>query len=74
MKNSKRCPKRQSDDIIRIPGKREAGGAGNLTSVSSWNLFNAVAPTLHVCGSCGYMENWVTSARDIARLKAKYAE
>jgi predicted nucleic-acid-binding Zn-ribbon protein len=74
MKNSKRCPKCQSDDILRVPGKRQAGGAGNLISVSSWNLFNTVAPTLHVCASCGYTENWVMSARDIARVKARYAD
>jgi len=28
MKNRKRCPKCPSDDIIPIPGKREADGAG----------------------------------------------
>jgi hypothetical protein len=73
MKNSKRCPKCQSADIILIPGKREAGGAGNLISVSSWNLFNTVAPVLHVRGSCGYIENWLISPEDIARVKACYA-
>jgi ribosomal protein S27AE len=73
MKNTKRCPKCQSSDIILIPGKREAGGAGNLISVSRWNLFDTVAPVLHVCGSCGYMENWLGSPGDIARVKARYA-
>jgi hypothetical protein len=70
MKNTKQCPKCQSDDIILIPGKREVGGAGNLIGVSRWNLFNTVAPVLHVCG---YMENWLVSPRDIARVKARYA-
>ena len=72
MKNTRRCSKCQSDDIILIPGKRDAGGAGNIISVSGWNPFNAVAPTLHVCGSCGFMENWVMSPGDIARLKGRY--
>jgi len=46
MKNTKRCPKCQSDEIILISGKREAGGTGNLFSI-----FDTVAPVFHVCGS-----------------------
>ena len=72
MKNSKRCPKCQSDEIILVPGKREPGGAGNLISVSRWNMFAAVKPVLHVCGTCGYMENWLLSREDIERVKATY--
>jgi hypothetical protein len=30
MKNTKRCPKCQSDEIILIPGKSEASGADKL--------------------------------------------
>jgi ribosomal protein S27AE len=72
MKNTKRCPKCQSSDIVLVPGKREEGGSGNLVRVSRWNIFAAVKPTLHVCGSCGYMENWLMSAEDIGRVKSMY--
>ena len=48
MKNTKRCPKCQSNEIILISGKREAGGAGNLISVSRWNIFDTLAPVFHV--------------------------
>ena len=72
MQNANQCPKCQSSDIVLVPGKREAGGAGNLISVSRWNIFAAVKPVLHVCGSCGYMENWLASPQEIARVKAKY--
>ena len=74
MKNTKRCPKCQSADIILVPGKREEGGSGNLIRVSRWNIFAAVKPTRHVCGSCGYTENWLVSREDIARVKAMYAK
>jgi predicted nucleic-acid-binding Zn-ribbon protein len=74
MKNSKRCTKCQSRDIILVPGKRDAGGAGNLIRVSRWNAFAAVKPVLHVCGACGYMENWLVSSDDIARVKGMYGE
>jgi hypothetical protein len=36
-----------------IPGKREAGGAGNVIRVSWWNVFATIKPLRHVCGSCG---------------------
>ena len=74
MKNAKRCPKCQATDIVLIPGKREAGGAGNVISVRRWNMFAVVKPVLHVCGSCGYMENWLGSREDIARVKGMYAK
>jgi predicted nucleic-acid-binding Zn-ribbon protein len=74
MKNAKKCPKCQSNDIILVPGKREEGGAGNIIRVSRWNTFAAVKPVRHICGSCGYMENWLVSREDIARVKAIYAK
>jgi len=74
MKKTKRCPKCQSSDIILIPGKREEGGAGNVIRVSRWNIFAVVKPVLHVCASCGYMENWLVSPEDIGRVKAHYAK
>jgi len=72
MKNTKKCPKCQSSDIVLIAGKREAGGSGNLVSVSRWNIFAVVKPVLHLCASCGYMENWLVSREDIARVKAAH--
>jgi hypothetical protein len=58
MKNSGKCPKCQSIDIVGIPGKRAAGGAGNLISVGL-NPFSTV--------------KWLDAASDIARVKARYA-
>jgi|RhiMethySRZTD1v2_1073278.scaffolds.fasta_scaffold166559_3 hypothetical protein len=72
MKTTKRCPKCESEDIILVPGKREAGGTSNLIGVSRWNMFAAVKPVLHVCALCGYMENWLVSPKDIAKVKARY--
>lgn len=74
MKNTKKCPKCQSSDIVQVPGKREEGGSGNIIRVSRWNIFAAVKPVLHVCCSCGYMENWLVSRDDIARVKGMYGK
>jgi len=74
MKDTKRCPKCRSADIILVPGERAEGGAGNLIRVSRWNPFAVVKPVLHVCGTCGYTENWLASSDDIARVKAIYGQ
>jgi hypothetical protein len=37
-------------------------------------MFSVVKPVLHVCGSCGYIENWLMSRDDIARVKGMYAK
>jgi predicted nucleic-acid-binding Zn-ribbon protein len=70
MKNTKKCPKCRSSDIVLIPGRRDTGG--NVINVSRWNVFSVVKPTFHVCGSCGYIENWLVSPEDIARVKVMY--
>jgi predicted nucleic-acid-binding Zn-ribbon protein len=71
MKNTRKCPKCQSADIIRIPGKRAPGGAGNLIQVG-WNLFSTVKPVRYACATCGFTEDWLDSGDDIARVKAYY--
>jgi predicted nucleic-acid-binding Zn-ribbon protein len=72
MKNSKRCPKCKATDIVRIPGMLGAYGAGNNIIVGR-TIFSAVKVTRYLCGSCGFSEEWIDDASDIAKIKAKYA-
>jgi ribosomal protein S27AE len=72
MKNSKRCPKCQSKDVIRIPGEIGAYGAGNNIRVG-WTVFHAVKVTRYLCGSCGFSEEWMDSSDDRARIRKKFA-
>jgi transposase-like protein len=71
MQNSRTCPKCQSSDIVRIPGEARAFGAGNNISVGS-TIFSAVKVTRYLCASCGFSEEWIESADDIARIKEKF--
>jgi hypothetical protein len=71
MRNSKRCPKCQSTDIVRIPGEARAFGAGNNISTGA-TIFSSVKVTRYLCTSCGFSEEWIDSADDIAKLKKKY--
>ena len=72
MKNTKTCPKCRSADIVRIPGEVRAFGAGNNIIVGA-TIFSAAKVTRYLCASCGFGEEWVESAEDIARIKAKYS-
>lgn len=75
MKNSNRCPKCQSDNIVRINGWTGAYGVGNniplKNSISS--LFNPkkwkmpINVNRYVCCSCGFTEEWIDQ-EDLARL------
>jgi predicted nucleic-acid-binding Zn-ribbon protein len=67
MKNSRKCPKCQSSDIVRVPGKLGPFGVEfGMTQLSS------IKVTRYLCASCGFMEYWIDSANDIARVKKKY--
>jgi hypothetical protein len=70
MKNSKKCGKCQSLDIIRVPG--EVAAIGNNIKLGGFSFWS-VPVTRYVCATCGFTEEWVDAADDIAKVKRKYA-
>ena len=74
MRNSKTRPKCKSTDIVRIPGRVDNYGAGNIIRIGVWSIFiNSPKVTRYLCAACGFSEEWVDSADDIGRVKKKYA-
>jgi predicted nucleic-acid-binding Zn-ribbon protein len=71
MQNSRACPKCQNTEVIRIPGESRPFGAGNNIIVGA-TIFSAVKVTRYLCASCGFSEEWIESAEDIAKIKKKY--
>lgn len=71
MKNSQVCPKCESNDIIRIPGKKGAYGAGNNIQVG-FTVMSAVKVTRYLCGTCGFSEEWIDEKADIQKLREKF--
>lgn len=69
MKNTGKCPKCDSSDIIRIPGWRGSHGAGNNVP-TGW--FGAARVTRFLCGKCGFSEEWIESPDDIDDIRSKY--
>jgi hypothetical protein len=71
MKNSHKCPKCQSREIVKIPGASRPAGIGNSVRVGFWAV-NGIPVTRYLCGSCGYIEQWIDAAEDIDRIKEYY--
>ena len=68
MKNSKVCPKCNSNDILRINGSTRGYGAGNNILIGL-TIFSSVNVNRYVCCKCGYTEEWIDE-EDIPRLKS----
>lgn len=58
MKNSRTCPKCNSNNIVRIGGYAGAYGFGNNIMLGH-SVFSAVNVNRYICCSCGYTEEWI---------------
>lgn len=71
MKNTKTCPKCNSRNNLKIPGKFGAYGSGNNIA---WGIsgFSGVKVTRYLCCECGYSEEWIDDKEDIEKLYKKF--
>ncbi len=67
MKNTRICPKCNSNDIIRFNGYTGSYGAGNNIMVGA-TIFSAVGVNRYVCCHCGFTEEWIDKG-DLEKLK-----
>lgn len=70
MKNTKKCTKCNSENIVRIPGSN-AIGVGNSIMVGR-TVGSAVNVTRYLCCECGFLEEWIDSREDIESIIKKY--
>nr|WP_072537713.1 hypothetical protein [Anaerococcus mediterraneensis] len=70
MKNTNKCPKCGSSDIIKIPGYAGAYGTGNNIMVGI-SIKSAVPVDRYLCGDCGYSEEWIDTEY-IEKIKKKF--
>ena len=70
MKNSKKCPKCQSGDIVRIPAVGAIQRANTIV-LSVWTR-RPINLTRYLCAACGFSEQWIEDTDGIARLKQKF--
>ena len=67
MKNTKKCPKCGSIDILIVDGYAGAYGSGNNIMTGS-TIFSAVKVNRYLCCDCGFTEEWVDK-KDINQIE-----
>ena len=68
MKNTGSCPKCRSSDVARVPAEPNGGHAAS----GPVGVLTGVATTRFVCCRCGYSEEWVEGAADLAAVRKRY--
>ena len=72
MKNSLRCPKCGSGRIARIPDNSRYANGNNIYLRSSVVLAGRIPLIKYVCCECGYVEEWVESGEDLAKIEREF--
>jgi len=72
MKNTNKCSKCESTDILHIPGQVAALGIGNNIPVGKLTTWSHVQVSRFLCVNCGFSEEWVIDNDGMERLKKKY--
>lgn len=69
MKNTGRCPKCGSRDVVRVPDHPNRHASGNNIYTSSFTLMKKIPVIRYVCCGCGYTENWVEKAQEQEEIR-----
>ena len=72
MKNSLRCPKCGSGRIAWIPDNGRYANGNNIYLRSSVVLAGRIPLIKYVCCECGYVEEWVESGEDLAKIEREF--
>ena len=68
MKNTKKCTKCESREILKIEGKATERSGNSITS--GW--FSNAIVNRYLCTGCGFTEEWIENRDDIEQLKKWY--
>ena len=72
MKNSGRCPKCGSVDIVRVPDNPRRYTSGNNIYTTNITLFGKIPVIRYVCCNCGYVENWVEKQEELNKIRNSF--
>lgn len=72
MKNTGRCPKCGSSNIVRVPDHPGRYASGNNIYTSKATLFGKIPVIRYVCCDCGYVENWVESPQELEEIQRAF--
>ena len=72
MKNTARCPKCGSHNLVRVPDDAHRY-LGNSISITTVVWVKRVPVARYVCCDCGYVEDWVETQKDLETLRREYS-
>lgn len=72
MKNTHKCPKCGSSEIIRVPDNPYRHASGNNIYTTKMTLIGKIPVIRYVCSSCGYVENWVEGRGELDELRRSF--
>ena len=68
MKNTARCPKCGSHNLVRVPDDAHRY-LSNSISITKVVWVKRVPVARYVCCDCGYVENWVEKRHELDEIK-----
>lgn len=72
MKNSGVCPKCGAARVVRVPDQPLRHASGNNIYTTTMTLAGKIPVIRYVCCACGYVENWVERAGELAEIERHF--
>ena len=72
MKNTGRCPKCGSLEVVRVPDHPGRWASGNNIYTTRATLLGKIPVIRYVCCRCGYVENWVERREELEIIRRAF--
>ena len=72
MKNTGVCPKCGAKQVVRVPDNAMRYSSGKNIYTSTVTLAGKIPVIRYVCCACGYVENWVEQAGQLAAIRRHF--
>ena len=71
MKNTKRCSKCGSQNIVRVPDDAHRYLANSIC-ITKFAVVKRIPVARYVCCDCGYVENWVEAQSERDKIRRTF--
>ena len=71
MKNTKRCPKCGSQNIVRVPDDAHRYLANSIC-ITKFAVVKRIPVARYVCCDCGYVEKWVEAQSERDKIRRTF--
>lgn len=72
MKNTEKCPKCSSGNIVRVPDNPYRHASGNNIYTTTATLIGKIPVIRYVCCNCGYVENWIERGSELDKIRRTF--